>query len=163
MWARIYASPASMSASLLFQGTHCSRYGTTHRCWGTIACMTSKKGYLVELNPKTHVVYLKVWGLWEEADGVAYYNYYKDKVSHLIGKRWYVVADISEFPAQNEAVNAQIGKTMELSAKGGMVKAADIVNSAMTQLQIKRLSQEMRIPEFAFFKDRQAAEAWVVT
>ncbi len=42
-------------------------------------------------------------------------------------------------------------------------KAADIVSSALTQLQIKRISQEMGIPEFAFFKDRAAAEAWVIT
>jgi hypothetical protein len=125
--------------------------------------MTGTKGFLVEINSKTSVVYLKVWGLWEEADGLAYFNYFKDKVTPLLGKKWYVVADISEFPAQKDTVNVQIGRTMELATKGGMAKAADIVSSAMTQLQIKRLSQEMGIPEFAFFKDRASAEAWVVT
>ncbi|MFT3925762.1 MAG: hypothetical protein QM778_24685 [Myxococcales bacterium] len=123
----------------------------------------SNKGFLVEVNTKTNVVYLRVWGLWEEADGVAYVAYFRDRVASLIGKKWYVVADISEFPAQSDAVNVQIGKTMEHATKGGMAKAADIVSSAMTQLQIKRLSQEMGIPEFAFFKDRASAEAWVVT
>ena len=124
---------------------------------------TAPKGYLVEVNSKTNVVYLKVWGQWEEADGRAYVEFFRGKVAHLLGKKWYVVADISEFPPQSEVVNAQIAKTMEHATKGGMVKAADIVSSAMTQLQIKRLSEEMRIPVFAFFKDRAAAEAWVVS
>ncbi len=125
--------------------------------------MDGKKGFLVEVNERTNVVFLRVWGLWEEADGLAYYAHFKEKVKPLLGTKWYVVADISDFPAQNEAVNAQIAKTMEVAAQGGMAKAADIVSSAMTQLQVKRLSEEMGVPEFAFFKDRAAAEAWVVS
>jgi hypothetical protein len=120
------------------------------------------KGYLVEISPKTNLAYLKVWGLWDEADGRIFFDYFKEKVARLIGKRRYVVADISEFPPQHEAVNVQIAKCMEHATKGGMVKSADIVSSAMTQLQMKRLSQEMRIPLFAFFKDRASAEAWVL-
>src|SRR4051794_2777185 len=84
---------------------------------------TAPKGYLVEVNSKTNVVYLKVWGQWEEADGRAYVEFFRGKVAHLLGKKWYVVADISEFPPQNDAVNAQIAKTMEHATKGGMVKA----------------------------------------
>jgi hypothetical protein len=43
----------------------------------------------------------------------------------------------------------------------GLQKAANLLASAMTQLQIKRISEESGLPVFSFFQAEEPATAWL--
>jgi hypothetical protein len=118
------------------------------------------KGYSVDVLDD-NIVELKVWGLWVREDGEAYVQHFKNKVTPLKGSKWWVIADISEFPPQVPEVTDQIQETMRIAGEYGMQKAANLVSSAMTKLQIRRLSKESGIDEFSFFQDRAEALQWL--
>lgn len=119
------------------------------------------KGFRVELDYKLKLCFLKVWGSWSQEDGVAYVNHFAKTISAFAGADFDVVADISQFPTQKPDVNEQISQTMRHAATNGMKRAANVVSSAMTQLQIRRLSEETGLPEFSFFTSTEAAVKWL--
>lgn len=121
-----------------------------------------KKGFEVRVDEERSVCFLKVWGLWSAEDGASYLDHFRATVRPLVGKKWFVVADISEFPAQRDEVNASVQGTMAHAVETGMVRAANVVSSAMTRLQIKRLSEETGLPEFSFFTSEDDAVAWLL-
>lgn len=50
---------------------------------------------------------------------------------------------------------------MRHAAASGMKRAANIVNSAMTEMQIRRLSEETGLPVFSFFKSVKEGVQWL--
>jgi len=80
----------------------------------------------------------------------------------VIGRPWYVLADISEFTAQKPEVSALVEQTMAFALSHGMVKAANLVSSSLGKMQIARLSQAMGLPEFSFFQTERQAIEWLL-
>ncbi|AKT36961.1 serine/threonine-protein kinase [Chondromyces crocatus] len=124
------------------------------------------------------IVRLKVWGFWDIHEARAYLDDFRAKAALVVneaarsgassdgsageGRPWYVLADISEFAAQKPEVNAYVEKTMEFARKHGMRRAANLVSSALSKMQIGRLSTDMRLPEYSFFQAESDAVAWLL-
>jgi serine/threonine protein kinase len=121
-----------------------------------------KKGFIVELDTRRAIVKVKVWGFWTVEDGQAYVDEFKRRAAKVIGRPWYVLADISEFSAQKPEVQALVEQTMSYARKNGLVKAANLVSSTLGKMQISRLSQAMGLPEFSFFQTERQAIDWLV-
>lgn len=129
-----------------------------------------ERRFTVRADPGTGILRLKVWGFWDVAEGKAYLEEFRRVASNLLEgrtnagskRRWYVLADISEFPAQKPEVNVFVEQTMAYATANGMLKAANLVSSALTRMQIGRLSADMGLPEFSFFTSEAEAVAWLL-
>jgi len=121
-----------------------------------------KKGFLVEVDQRRAIVKVKVWGFWTVEDGQAYVDEFKRAAKKVIGRPWYVLADISEFTAQKPEVSALVEQTMSFATSNGLVKAANLVSSSLGKMQISRLSQAMGLPEFSFFQTERQAIEWLL-
>jgi serine/threonine-protein kinase len=108
------------------------------------------------------ILRLKVWGFWDVPEAKDYLEEFLAKASRLVGGPWYVLADIADFTAQKPEVNPYLGKAMEFAASHGMRRAANLVNSALSKMQIARLSKDMGLPEFSFFTSEDEAVAWLL-
>jgi serine/threonine-protein kinase len=51
---------------------------------------------------------------------------------------------------------------MEFAASHGMLRAANLVHSALSKMQIARLSKDMGLPEYSFFTSEEEAVAWLL-
>ncbi|MBK9266753.1 MAG: protein kinase [Polyangiaceae bacterium] len=121
-----------------------------------------KKGFIVEVDVRRAIVKVKVWGFWTLEDGHAYVDEFKRAAAKVIGRPWYVLADISEFTAQKPEVSALVEQTMSYATSNGLVKAANLVSSSLGKMQIARLSQAMGLPEFSFFQTERQAIDWLL-
>jgi serine/threonine-protein kinase len=74
-----------------------------------------------------------------------------------------VLADIADFAAQKPDVSAYVERTMALARENGMVRAANLVSSALSRMQIARLSAETGLPAFSFFQSEADAVRWLLT
>lgn len=122
-----------------------------------------KKGFHVEHDSKQNILRVKVWGFWTIDDAKAYLEDFKQKATFAIGRPWYVLADISEFAAQKPEVSAFVERTMQFAIEHGMVKAANLVDSALGKMQIARLSQATGLPLFSFFQSEREAIEWLTS
>ncbi len=121
-----------------------------------------QRRFQISVDQVNRILRLKVWGFWDAAEGEAYFEEFLRSARALTGKPWYVLADISEFPAQKPEVNDFVGKTMAFATANGMRKAANLVSSALTRMQIGRLSADTGLPEFSFFQSEAEAVAWLL-
>lgn len=121
-----------------------------------------RAGFRVEVDPKRALARVEVWGFWTVEDGRAYLEEFRQKTRPLWGKPWYVLAMSSEFPAQKPEVTAFVGQTMELARQNGFVRAANLVSSTLTKMQLSRMSAEQGLPEYSFFQDEAEAVRWLL-
>jgi hypothetical protein len=118
-----------------------------------------KKGYTIE--KKGRVLLLKVWGMWDDELADKYKVDMLASYPEMQGESWYVVADISKFPPQREYTQNIHGWLMGEAVKAGMLKAASVVESSLTKMQIGRIAKESGMPELAFHTDVDGAVRWV--
>ncbi|MDC3982914.1 serine/threonine-protein kinase [Polyangium jinanense] len=123
----------------------------------------AKKGFLVTVDGATNVVRVDVWGFWDLGDGKGYWEEFERKTRPLLGKPWYVLANISNFPPQKPEVSAFIEKTMTHARQHGLVRAANLISSALGRMQIQRLSVETGLPVYSFFTTEGEALRWLLT
>jgi hypothetical protein len=124
---------------------------------------TEQSGYELEIDPSSRVLRLRCWGVWDIALAEGYRAAMHESFSVLRGKPWYVLGNITNFPPQSEAVARVHGALMAKASTLGMKRACNVVSSSLTQLQIRRISEASRLPEFAFFKDEQTALKWLLS
>jgi serine/threonine protein kinase len=125
--------------------------------------LTKKKGHLITIDRSRAILKVKVWGFWTLDDAKLYWEDFKSHVAMLSGRPWYVLADISSFPAQKPEVGAFVKKTMDYAGVNGMVRAANLVESTLGKMQIARLSAESGLPAFSFFQSEAEAIRWLLT
>ncbi|WP_437304907.1 protein kinase domain-containing protein [Sorangium sp. So ce388] len=123
-----------------------------------------QRRFQVRPDAATGVLHVKVWGFWDVDEGRAYLDDFRQKASTLLhlGKPWYVLADIADFPPQKPDVSPYVEQTMAYAVEHGMRKAANLVNSALSKMQISRLSAAMGLPEYSFFTSEADAIAWLL-
>ncbi len=118
-----------------------------------------KKGYQIE--KKGDVLLLTIWGMWDDALAE---NYRKDMLAMYPDMKpgpWFVIADIRRFPPQREPVQAIHGMLMGAAVQEGMARAASVVESSLTKMQIGRIASESGMSELAFHTSVDSAIAWV--
>jgi hypothetical protein len=119
-------------------------------------------GYEVSVDTTKRVLRLDCWGLWSLALAESYAKSMNAAYDKLRGRPWYVLAIIAKFPAQRQEVAEIHGALMASAAAAGMKRAASVVDSSMTQMQIKRLAEESRMPELAFYKSEADGLRWLL-
>lgn len=122
----------------------------------------AQRRFEVVADTKTGILKVRVWGFWDVEEAKAYLEEFRAKAGTVVGGTWYVLADISEFPAQKTEVNDYVGQTMAFAVEHGMKRAANLVNSALTQMQISRLSADTGLPAYSFFKSESDAVQWLL-
>ncbi len=121
------------------------------------------KGFEVSSMLANNIVRVRVWGLWDETDAKAYWEKFQSVAQRYVGKKWYVLADITDFPPQKPEVHAYVERTMAYARKNGLVRAANLVDSALSRMQVARLSSETELPSYTFFRTEEDAIRWLVT
>jgi len=122
----------------------------------------SQAGYTISVDPSRKLVHVRVWGFWTPDIGRQYLEEFRLKSQPFWGSRWFVLADIREFPAQRPEVGEYVKGTMVLAQQNGIVRAANLVASALSKMHIARLSAEQGLPEYSFFTDEQEAIRWLL-
>jgi serine/threonine-protein kinase len=121
-----------------------------------------QRRFHVKPEPATGILRVKVWGFWDVEEGKAYLEEFRQKARTLLGKPWYVLADIADFQAQRPDVSPYVEQTMAFARENGMRRAANLVNSALSKMQISRLSADTGLPEYSFFTEESQAVAWLL-
>ncbi|MRG97723.1 serine/threonine-protein kinase [Polyangium spumosum] len=121
-----------------------------------------RSGHVIRVERERRLVRLEVWGFWTVEQARAYYDEFARVTQPLWGKRWRVLANTAEFAAQKPDVSAFVERTMEVAQKNGCVRAANIVSSSLTKMQLARMSAEQGLPSFAFFQDEGEALGWLL-
>ncbi|WP_437632070.1 serine/threonine protein kinase [Sorangium sp. So ce854] len=124
----------------------------------------SQRRFQIRADVTTGILHVKVWGFWDVEEAKAYLDEFRQKASTLLhlGKPWYVLADIADFPPQKPDVSPYVGQTMAYAVEHDMRRAANLVHSALSKMQISRLSASMGLPEYSFFTSEADAIAWLL-
>lgn len=94
--------------------------------------------------------------------GVSYRDNCFDAIALMSRRgRWFVLADLSDYPAQKPDVQACHAATMVRAREAKVVTAANLVSATLSKMQIRRLSEESGLPEFAFFQSESKALAYI--
>ncbi|WP_438015801.1 serine/threonine-protein kinase [Sorangium sp. So ce315] len=124
----------------------------------------SQRRFQVRADMTTGILHVKVWGFWDVEEAKAYLDEFRQKAATLLhlGRPWYVLADIADFPPQKPDVSPYVGQTMAYAVEHDMRRAANLVHSALSKMQISRLSASMGLPEYSFFTSEADAIAWLL-
>jgi serine/threonine-protein kinase len=121
-----------------------------------------KNGYRLWIDAPRRLLRFKFWGFWKEPLGVSYREACFDAMAMIARRgRWYVLADLSDYPAQKPEVQACHAATMVRARELNVGAAANLVSATLSQMQIRRLSEQSGLPEFAFFQSEPKALAYI--
>jgi serine/threonine-protein kinase len=124
----------------------------------------SQVGFEVSYDNVRRILYLRMWGLWDEPLAVQYRDAVMVAMRPLTPARpSYVLADLARYPTQKPAVQKYHAELMGKSASYGITRSANLVSATLTSMQIRRLSQESGIAEFSFFQDEEKAIEWLLS
>ncbi len=114
-----------------------------------------------EIDVRSDVVALRVWGLFNDEMAERYCDDLVAAFRKVAGGTWYVLADISQFPPQKPHIQEKLAAVMVKAGEMGMKKAANVVDRSLNKMQIKRLSVETGLPDFAFHTEEHLALNWL--
>jgi hypothetical protein len=123
-----------------------------------------KSGFRVSYDDKTHILTLRMWGLWTEEIGLLF----RDAVNAARAPlrppvASYVLADLRRYPTQRPEVQKIHSELMSKSEGHGIRRSANLVTEVLASMQIRRLSHEGKLVEFSFFEDEDEAIAWLLS
>lgn len=119
-------------------------------------------GFEVRIDRRRRILRFSFWGFWDITVGTAYRDGCIEAMKQISKSGpWCVLADISKYPAQKPDVQRCHADTMVAGPTLGMKRAANLVDNTLSQMQIRRLSQESGIPAFSFFQDEATALKWL--
>ena len=118
-------------------------------------------GFTVHADPAAQLIRMRIWGVWD--DGLAE-RYEASMLSALSmipeGTKWNVLVDIINFPPQKPSVQEHHANCMRHSTEK-IRRAANLVSSSLSQMQIRRLSEESAVPAYSFFTSEADAVRWL--
>lgn len=118
-------------------------------------------GYEVCVDRTLRLMHWRVWGFWQLPLGESFRNATIAGMQVMAaGGPWFLLADIRDYPPQHEAVQRCHAEVMSAAAKLKLVRAANQVESAHSNMQLRRLYSESGL-EFGFFIDESEALAWL--
>ncbi len=119
-------------------------------------------GFRVTWDPKTRILYLRMWGLWDEALGLLFRDAVTEARAPLRPSTpSFVLADLRRYPTQRAVVQKIHAELMSKSEGHGIFRSANLVAETLASMQIRRLSHEGGLVEFSFFDDEDKAIAWL--
>ena len=121
-----------------------------------------KKGSEFSLDTTRRILKFKLWGLWDEEHLKTFQEGVKANLAQLGPGPFAVYVDIIEYPPQHPNISKGAQEMMALAVRTGMRKAAHLVNKNMTELQVKRLADEIGAQNFRFFRTEKEAMDWLL-
>lgn len=122
------------------------------------------QGYEIDVDRPLRLVVVRCWGIWEMSTAERYRSELVRAFAPFDGGRpWYLVADISDYPPQRPEVARVHRMLMQRATKQGLRRAASVVNSAMTQLQIRRVASEGGVLEHGCHEAMSSALNWLMS
>ncbi len=119
-------------------------------------------GFEVSYDSVSRILYLRMWGLWDEALATQFQAAASAAMQPLTPARpSYVLADLRRYPTQKPAVQRVHSELMAKATRHGIERSANLVAATLTSMQIRRLSQESGLAEFSFFQDEELAVRWL--
>jgi hypothetical protein len=119
------------------------------------------EGFIMELDGPSHLIHMRLWGLWEMATAERFFASVLEFAERLRGSPWGVLVDGRRFIAQSPKITALREGTMRKIGMLGCTRMANIVTSAAYQMQFSRIAAASHM-EAKIFVDEVAAREWVV-
>jgi hypothetical protein len=124
---------------------------------------TERAGFEIDPDPAARVLTLVLWGTWDLAIADAFRAGMLRTLDALKGRPWVVLQRSARYPPQKPEIQKIHRELMPLAEPCGMTHAAVVVDSALSQMQTRRLFEESGAPNIHFFNDEGAARAWLAT
>ncbi|GAK56779.1 protein kinase [Candidatus Vecturithrix granuli] len=123
-----------------------------------------EKGHQITYDSKHRILKLALWGFWDRSLGEQFRQDFIEEINKFWrgAREWHILADLSNYPPQSEEVQKIVRDAMLFAKAHGLKRAARVVDKMTTQLQFKRLSQEIDFQSYAFFHSEQEAQAWLL-
>jgi hypothetical protein len=158
------AQLAACERSVFWLWEIASRFATLTSIHGMWRGGNSQSGFDVSYDTARRILFLRMWGLWDEPLAARYRDTVLTAMRPLTSTRpSYVLADLVRYPTQKPAVQKYHAELMGKSASHGIRRSANLVATTLTSMQIRRLSQESGIAEFSFFQDEAKAIEWLLS
>jgi hypothetical protein len=122
----------------------------------------ASKGSQFDVDVARRILMFRIWGLWDQADLTFFQQEIKEHIKRLGPGPWCVYADITEYPPQPDDIARGIQEMMGLAAHSGMIKAAHLIHASKSEIQVKRLAEQIQAPNFHFFRSAKEAIAWLM-
>jgi hypothetical protein len=122
------------------------------------------KGFRFSFDRRKHILYLWLWGFWDKEVGEQFLVELREKIKQISAAHttWYMLGDVTRFTAQPRHVQPLLKEAMASAKQFGMKKAARVVGSHLTELQIGRLSEESNFNDTAYFRSKEEAIQWLL-
>lgn len=110
------------------------------------------------------ILRFKLKGFWHGGVMSRFEETFQSQINELaaLGGGFCVLVDLSEYPSQNQEVQAGHMRCMGYAIDHGMIRSAHLVDSALTDVQMRRMTQQVDPTRFAHFRTEEEALAWLL-
>jgi len=124
-------------------------------------------GFSVEVDLVRRLGIIRLWGFWSDmslAQGIEVASIEAYKALQATGAPWVLLLDNRRFPAQRPEVQASMAGNMRDALALGLHRAASVVESSVTKLQLRRLGNQNALPpeQYALFDNEPEALRWLL-
>ncbi len=121
-----------------------------------------RAGFIVHPNRHSRVLKLEFWGLWNMAIAQRFRVEVTRAYDEMGATPFVCLSQSRRYLPQKEDVQAIHREVMGIALRSGLVRVAVLVDTALSQMQIRRLFEEAGSPpHLRFFTDEAAANAWL--
>ena len=122
-----------------------------------------RAGFAIRADRKAHMLHLEFWGLWDMTIGRAFRTEVLAAYAEM-GKTtpWVVLSNARRYMPQKEEIQALHKATIAVGFSMGLARVAALVDTALSQMQIRRMFEEAGSPpNLRFFTDEEDAREWL--
>lgn len=122
-----------------------------------------KRRYLLTSFSELKLIELKFWGIWSLEEYNVFEKVFRQAVDQMSSRdhAFYVLADLSEFPAQPPEIQSKLKENMAYAVEKGMIKSARYFKSILNKKQLHDLARQIDSSKFGHFTTREEAYHWL--
>lgn len=122
-----------------------------------------KRRYLLTSFSELKLIEFKFWGTWSLEEFNIFEKIFRQAVDKMssAGNTFYVLADLSEFPAQSPDIQKKLKENMAYAINKGMIKSARYFKSILNKKQLHDLANQLDSSKFGHFTTREEAYHWL--
>ncbi len=121
-----------------------------------------RAGFDMRADVLTRTLHLRLWGLWDQALEAPWRSSVLAGYARFEGRPFVILSDVTRWVPQKPEMQAMHKETMKSGFEMGLTRVGVVVNSALTQMQIRRLFEEAGSPpNVRFTDDPREARAWI--
>ena len=113
--------------------------------------VSKNEWYRLHVDTGKNRVHLKIAGRWEHTSIVPYYKEDWQKALNLTFKNFTVFTDASEMKIGSPEIKALLVETQHMIKEAGVLRAAELVNDELTELQLDAIARRTQFPKENFY------------